>query len=284
MTFLLRTEKEAEKGLALLYAFIKGMNVYKMDIQLYLERINYSKTPQPNQDTLFELQQCHLNTVPFENLDIHYGRLITLDMEAFFQKIVLEKRGGFCYELNGLFYCLLKRIGFDVKMISARVYVEQNTYGKEYDHLAILATIDDQVYLVDVGFGSFAEYPLLLKEGIPIVDPAGLFQFDVYKGEYWRINEIKKGEKQPLYIFKTLCRALTEFEEMAHFHQFDAASHFTTKKVVSMLKGKNRMTLNNHLFKITTPDEVKEWRVENEAVFAERLQRHFNITIKKYKG
>ena len=82
-----------------------------MNIQEYIKRINYSGDITPNLVVLKQLQKTHLLNVPFENLDIHYGNLIELDLDKIYHKIVVKKRGGFCYELNGLFQSLLNTIG-----------------------------------------------------------------------------------------------------------------------------------------------------------------------------
>jgi N-hydroxyarylamine O-acetyltransferase len=90
-----------------------------MDVALYLQRIRYEGSVEPNFTTLRTLHLAHLLTVPFENLDIHVQRPITLDRAALFDKIVLRRRGGFCYELNGLFAALLEKLGFVVTLLSA---------------------------------------------------------------------------------------------------------------------------------------------------------------------
>ena len=81
----------------------------------YLKRINYSGSLEPSLKVLKQLQQAHLMSVPFENLDIHYGRTIELDLDKIFNKVVVDHRGGFCYELNGLFGELLSMLGFKIK-------------------------------------------------------------------------------------------------------------------------------------------------------------------------
>ena len=93
-----------------------------MNLEAYLKRINYSGDLTPSITILKQLQKTHLLNVPFENLDIHYGHPIELDLDKIYHKIVVRKRGGFCYELNGLFQNMLNIIGFDSKIISARVY------------------------------------------------------------------------------------------------------------------------------------------------------------------
>lgn len=252
-----------------------------MDIQSYLERIKYKKDVSINEKVLFELQQSHLKNVPFENLDIHYNREITLNIDAIFNKIVFQKRGGFCYELNGLFYHLLKEIGFDVKMISGRVYGKSGDYGKEYDHLAIITSIHNNDYLVDVGFGKFSYTPLLIKTGVKLSDDFGYFKFDKF-GDYLRVNEMVSEVSTPQYIFKTIGRNFNEFQEMCIFHQTSKDSHFTQKKVISMVTNTGRITLNDTQCKITksTGDEIIEFTEETK--FNELLKEHFDIEIKKH--
>ena len=92
-----------------------------MNVEQYLERINYSGSLEVSPETLRALQVAHLMSVPFENLSIHAGEPIVLEENALFTKIVAGKRGGFCYECNGLFAGLLRELGFDVVMLSAGV-------------------------------------------------------------------------------------------------------------------------------------------------------------------
>ena len=139
----------------------------------YLERINYRDEIDHSADVLTKLQHSHLLNVPFENLDIHLERRIELSNS--YDKIVNHKRGGFCYELNGTFFQLLKIIGFDVKLISARVPNKDMGFGPEFDHMVIIATIHDAKYLVDVGFGDFTYSPLKIEVNLFQNDSAGVF-------------------------------------------------------------------------------------------------------------
>jgi arylamine N-acetyltransferase len=93
----------------------------KMEISKYFERVHYNGAIVPTLQLLNTLQKLHLLNVPFENLDIHYKVPIELNLTNIFEKVINKRRGGFCYELNGLFYKLLRSIGFHVKMVSARV-------------------------------------------------------------------------------------------------------------------------------------------------------------------
>src|SRR6185436_1903286 len=86
-----------------------------MDVQACLKRIGYNGSIDVSYETLCNLQRSFLLNVPFENLDIHLGRRIEIDPESVFRKVVNERRGGFCYELNSLFHDLLAELGFDVE-------------------------------------------------------------------------------------------------------------------------------------------------------------------------
>ena len=109
-----------------------------MDLPAYLRRINYRGEQSPTAATLRELHRAHLLAVPFENLDIHLGRTILLDQDALFDKIVTRRRGGFCYELNGLFALLLRGLGFEVTLLAAGVARATGGFGPEFDHLTLL--------------------------------------------------------------------------------------------------------------------------------------------------
>lgn len=224
------------------------------------------------------MQEAHLLNVPFENLDIHYGIAIRLELDAIFKKIVLKQRGGFCYELNGLFYQLLKELGFEVKMISGRVHTKDGNYGPEYDHMAIIATIDHRQYLVDVGFGKFSFQPLEIKKGLVLHDPQGQFQFEEEQDGYLSVNIVKDGKLYPQYLFQMSPRAFSEFEGMCNYHQSGKDSHFTHKKMISILTNEGRITLNDQQVKISRK-ENEEILIFDPQEFELKLQQYFQIKI-----
>jgi N-hydroxyarylamine O-acetyltransferase len=153
-----------------------------MDIKRYLERINYLDPVNPTFEVLSKLQMMHLLYVPFENLDIHNN--IKIDLANLFDKIVNRERGGFCYELNGLFYELLLEIGFKVKMVSARVYDGKEGYSPEFDHMALIVNIENAPYLVDVGFGEFSLCPIKIELNKELNDQRGIFRIETFDENY----------------------------------------------------------------------------------------------------
>lgn len=244
----------------------------------YLNRIRVEKRNlMTDFETLKFLQKQHLLHIPFENLDIHLKKPIILDTQRFYQKIVEEKRGGFCYELNGLFNELLKEIGFQNKIISARVCGRDGNFGAEYDHLAILTKIGDEEFLVDVGFGDFAAEPLKFVLDIEQVDENGTFLIRKFDNEYFEVVK-KEGETwQSEYIFKDLARDLSEFTEMCNFHQTSPESHFTRGKLCSIMTENGRKTLTDRKLITTKNGEKTETEVNSENEFYQILEREFRI-------
>ena len=129
----------------------------------YLKRMGYAGVTNPNAETLRALHRAHLFTVPFENLDIGLKRTIPCDADAAVRKIVEQRRGGFCYELNGAFTWLLRALGFQVTLLSARVGRPDGSLGPEYDHLTLRVDLDPP-WLADVGFGDSFLDPLRLQQ------------------------------------------------------------------------------------------------------------------------
>lgn len=247
-----------------------------MDTASYLARINYSGPTVPVYDVLAALQRSHLMSVPFENLDIQDH--IPIDLTRTFDKIVTRHRGGFCYELNGLFYQLLKTIGFKAKMISARVYDNNRGFGPEFDHLAIIVTLDTGEYLVDVGFGEFALQPLQIIPGKEQQDPTGIFRI-VKHDELNYVVEKKKpdGLFMPEYLFSGTERGLGDFSEMCRYHQTSSDSHFTQKRICSLPTAEGRITLSGNILKITQQGTVSEKLLADGEEVQQVLETIFKI-------
>jgi N-hydroxyarylamine O-acetyltransferase len=170
-----------------------------VDTSAYLERINYHGPLAPTAETLRHLQLAHLLSVPFENLSIHCGEPIVLDDEALFDKIVKRRRGGFCYELNGLFAALLPAVGFDVSMIAGSAMNAGGEFGPPFDHMALLVTLGDR-WLADVGFGDSFREPLRLVPGTVQDDRQHAYRID-RDGECLTVMRQERGEWRAQYRF-----------------------------------------------------------------------------------
>jgi N-hydroxyarylamine O-acetyltransferase len=251
-----------------------------MEVKKCLERIGYEGSTEATIGLLNVLQKRHLLNIPFENLDIHYKTPIELDIAVIFEKVVIKKRGGFCYELNGIFHELLNSIGFNVKMISARVFdQEQQVFSPEFDHLAIIAKIDSIDYLVDVGFGEFAFSPLKFELNTIHNDERGMFRIERYDDLYYKVAKQSGENWVPEYMFTLRKRDLSEFKEMCHYNQTSPLSHFTQNKFCSLATEKGRITVTANKIKITEGDSITELPVTNEAEFLLALEKYFHFRL-----
>ncbi len=249
-----------------------------MKIKKYLQRIGAEQiTFVPNLENLKYLQRQHLLNIPFENLDIHRKKPIDLSSESLYRKIVEDKRGGFCYELNSLFFELLQKIGYESKRVSARVSDGKGNFGQEFDHLAIITRIEGEDYLVDVGFGDFFATPIKFVLDEEQTDTNGIFLIKRFDEKYFEVA--KKNEESFIsqYIFTPRERNLSEFEDMCLFHQTSSDSHFTQNKVCSLMRVDGRKTLTDKKFITTKATQKEEVTINSEEEFEEILEREFGI-------
>jgi N-hydroxyarylamine O-acetyltransferase len=209
----------------------------------YLRRIGAAGPAGPTLTVLRDLHARHLRTVPFENLSIHLGEPITLDPVALADKIVRRRRGGFCYELNGLFAELLEALGFRVTRLAARTIGADGVLGIPYDHLALLVELDER-WLVDVGFGRHATHPLGLDRPDPQDDPDGTFLVLATGGDQQagEVDVLRDG--QPQYRLEPRPRTLADFRAGCWWHQSSPDSHFTRGPTCSLATADGRVTLS----------------------------------------
>jgi len=248
-----------------------------MNTDAYLTRIGLGgERLRVDAASLRILQRSHLLAVPFENLDIHWKCPIIVDAGKFYDKIVDEKRGGFCYELNGAFNELLISLGFETRLVSARVF-NGTHHGLEYDHAAIIVTIGEDEYLADVGFGDFTAEPLRFVLDEEQRDATGMFVIRPFGGDYLEAARQDGDAWKSEYIFKDIARDLSEFAEMCDFQQYSPDSHFTKGKICSIMTATGRKTLTDKVFIVTTGTERTEVPVGSEEEFERILSREFGI-------
>jgi N-hydroxyarylamine O-acetyltransferase len=257
-----------------------------MDIKAYLQRINYRGPLAPTAQTLQQLQLAHLLTVPFENLSIHSGEPIILDDDALFEKIVMRRRGGFCYELNGLFAALLRELGFEVARLSAGVANAEGIFGPDFDHMTLLVTIKEdglsKQWLADVGFGDSFREPLLLdsrdeqaqgRRTYKIAsDESHLIMMQCQDGDEWKAQ----------YRFTLQPHNYADYSEMCRYHQTSPQSHFTRARVCTRATPDGRVTLSDMRL-ITTIDgkERTEQLLTSDDEYTPVLEKHFGIEMKR---
>jgi N-hydroxyarylamine O-acetyltransferase len=249
-----------------------------VDIPAYLARILYAGPTQANAETLRALHRAHLVAVPFENLDIHLGLKITIDEAAILNKVVVLRRGGFCYELNGAFAALLRALGFQVTLLSARVARANGDEGPEFDNLTLRVDLNEP-WLADVGFGESFLEPLLLEAGKDQRDPTGRYRL-LAQGERLRMEKfVSDGSWRPQYSFSLQPRQLEEFAGMCRYHQTSPESSFTQKRICSRATPDGRITLSEMKL-ITTSEGAREERsLSSEKEWNSTLREKFGIRL-----
>jgi N-hydroxyarylamine O-acetyltransferase len=253
-----------------------------MDIALYLSRIQYSQALKPDVQTLQGLHSAHMLAVPFENLDIGLKRPIRLTEEALWNKIVLQKRGGFCYELNGLFAWLLKQIGFDVTYLNARVYNREGQLGIDFDHLTLLVQLPGESgrWLVDVGFGDSFHEPLSCEKEGEQVQGLRAYRLEQTPEGYstWQKNYDGSWARQ--YFFDLQPRNFpTNYEAACLYHQTSPKSGFTRGRIISRATPDGRVSLEDSRLILTRNGQRSERPIENKEEYQALLKEYFGFTL-----
>lgn len=225
-----------------------------MDLALYFKRIGFAGSFEgPDLATLKLIHKLHVMSIPFENLSIHCGEKIVMDLEVIFDKIVNHHRGGWCLENNFLFSWVLKKMGYNSTILGSRVFNNSlNDFGPRESHLINKIVIDGRAYIADVSFGVSSQLwePMELVSGKDQVQAAGIFRL-LDKGNMWVFEKtgrkpevlnpafansrlIKKILTTPIYSFTLEPRIQDDFTETCHFLQTDPTSLFTNKSICSL--------------------------------------------------
>lgn len=246
-----------------------------MDVSSYLSRIEYSGSVSTTADVLRALHVQHLVNVPFENLSIHWKEPIILQEKALFGKIVARKRGGFCYELNGLFAALLRACGFEVSLLSGGVMDSNGTFGPEFDHMTLMVTLE-QRWLVDVGFGDSFRHPLLLDSRDVQESDGREYRIDHADG-FLTLLRKESSEWKPQYRFTLTARSLEQYDGMCRYHQSSPESHFTQRRICTRATKTGRITLSDMRLITTNGQHREERLLETDEEYAKVLQEKFGI-------
>lgn len=249
-----------------------------MDIDRYCARLDDTGSRQPTLATLRRLHLAHLLTVPFENLDIGLGRPIVLDEAALFNKIVERRRGGFCYELNGLFAALLRALGFSVTLLSARDVQHDGQLGPEFDHLTLRVDLAEP-WLADVGWGDSFLEPLRLASPDVQHDHGRAYRI-VADGAARRLQKrLDDGEWRDHYQFTLQPRAWSDFTAMCQYHQTAPESIFTQRRTCTRATPTGRVTFSEQRLIVTEAGVRQETPLADEAARLAALREHFGIIL-----
>ncbi len=250
-----------------------------MDINAYLERINYTGSLGATKQTLHALHRQHLLTIPYENLDIHLGRRLELNEAHIFNKLVLEKRGGWCYEMNTLFAWALCELGFEVTLLSGAV--NRDTVGADAkgNHLVLLVKLE-QPYLADVGFGD-------LPEVLPLEEGSYQKNFMTVRltkeGDWWTLHNHEFGGAKR-FDFTLQPQQLSDFAVQCHRQQTSPDSGFVKTTVCQIFTEEGFITLRGAVLQTVTKDGVVKRVLDSEKEYESVLREMFGLELSDVSG
>ena len=231
----------------------------KVKVEKYLARIGMSLPEDFAPDSAFlrELQFAHCTHVPYENLDIIRGIPLSLDEVDLYKKVVEQGKGGFCFELNGLFAWLLRQLGYKVTEYAAR-YLRGESELPMRRHRVLKFEATDGVWCCDVGIGEVCpRYPLRLVEGVeqPQFDECYRFEKDDFLG--WVLMDLHKGEWRRFYSFTEEPQLPQDYDALCLYCEKSPKSPFIHSEMFSLKTPAGRITLDGNVYKEFADGEVR---------------------------
>lgn len=246
-----------------------------MNVETYLARIGYKGSLEPTLATLTNLHRAHLRSIPYENLDIHLGQRLSLDEAEIFDKLVTRKRGGWCFEMNGLFAWALRELGFQVTLLGAKVERVGKPPRERPDHLALAVALD-RSYLADVGFGDGLLEPLPLEVGSY---RQGFLDYALMRsGERWVFCNQPYGAA-PKVSFTLEPYQLEDFAEMSRLLQTSPESGFVRSIVSARFTPEGYTDLRGATLRTVTAAGIEKRILESAADFGGVLKDTFGLEL-----
>lgn len=246
-----------------------------MNSKEYLRRIGIAEELTPTSRNLARIQQAHLRAVPYENLDILLKKPIRLDKESLYEKIVLNKRGGYCFEVNELLGHLLRDLGYEVTDLFGRFLRGETGIPMRRHHVLMVKCIDDKVpFIADVGVGTGSpNLPMRMKLGEELQD--GVITYRLGRRDFfgWVLEDRKRGEWGPVYSFTEEPQAPIDFLATSFWCEHAEESIFNKGAMVSLRTETGRRTIDADEARIFDGDNVtviplKDW-AEKEKILRE---------------
>jgi N-hydroxyarylamine O-acetyltransferase len=247
-----------------------------MKLESYLERIGFSGTPAVNVRTLAIIHRQHLISIPYENIDVQLGEPLDLDLERIFQKLVVNRRGGWCYEMNGLLEWALREIGFDVTRVNGGVMRAETGDDALGNHLVLLVNLED-TWVVDVGFGDGVIDPVPLRAG-GITQRGFNYCLEQLDEGTWRFHNQQHGAA-PSFDFCTSPADETLFHTKCEYLQTSPESQFVKNLVTFRFTQQGYEAQVGRLAKRITEQGVESWLVDSAEQLVERLETVFGLDV-----
>lgn len=248
------------------------------DADSYVERVGHSGNVPVSEDGLEALQHAQLLHIPFENFDVLLGRGVAVEPDAIFNKLIHHARGGYCFELNGLFLAALQHFGFHARALLARVHRNGPPMGR--GHQISLVTIGGRQWIADVGFG----VPSPLSPMPLVCDRVARFNGQSFRlidaGDFgFMLQHKKDGEWQNLYSFDLghVCKGDIVYGN--HYASTHPDSVFTTNRVAARRTAGGEVSLLNRILRQRTAGTEQLEELPDEPSYLAALKTHFGIEL-----
>ncbi|MGD8426486.1 MAG: arylamine N-acetyltransferase [Balneolaceae bacterium] len=254
-----------------------------INLDHYFERIGYKGSASVSLETLHDLQEKHTQTIPFENLNPMLGLPVKLDIDSLVQKMVNNKRGGYCYEQNLLFLTVLETIGFQAKGLSARVrWNKTDDEITPKTHMLLRITMNGHSYLADVGFGSQTLTAPLFLEPNTVQETPHEPRRLVQQGKEYLMQVRIEGQWKLLYQFDLRENYLPDYEINSWYLSNHPESHFVTELIAARPSQGKRYTIRNNQFSTYHLDgEIEKKRLKKLSELRRVLEETFLLTLPK---
>lgn len=249
----------------------------------YLAHLGISGAPAVTEDFLEALTRAHLEVVPFENLEVHYEhREPSLSASALYEKVVGNKRGGYCFELNKLFYLLLKEIGFTCYPVPARV-VHRREEQRPYSHRATVVEVDGRKWFCDVGFGGAGPKGAIRMDTGDVQTVFGDdFQVapdPVYPGEI-AIYRFEQGQPDKVLVFRDLPWMEADFITLNSYYATYSHSPFLNKRILYRCRPDGWISLVQNTVTTMTNGIQQTVELQTEDQVQALIEQEFNLFVK----
>ncbi len=248
-----------------------------MNLDAYLARIAYDGPMRPDLAALTALHRAHLRAIPYENLDVQMGRPVTIERAAIFEKLVTQKRGGWCYEMNGLFGWALAEIGFKVTRSAGAVVRELRGDDMIGNHLVLKVELEEGVYLADVGFGDGPLDPIAVQEG-PFASEGFEFAVSQLGHGWWRFHNHEAGGA-PSFDFDLSPADERRLAERCFWLQSAPESQFVQNAVLQFHKPDGLWLMRGRVLRHVTPADRKDYLIESAAEYVAVLSEVFGLRM-----
>jgi N-hydroxyarylamine O-acetyltransferase len=253
------------------------MEDYQFPIDEYCDRINVSQSGKPTLDRFADLQQAQIYTVPFENLDIQLGRGLDLTPNHVDDKVIRSRRGGYCFELNGLFLRALDSAGYEARRALGRVHGSDEPSGR--CHQVSLVKLGGRYWLADVVFGGHCPREPIPLEFDTIHDHGGVF-YRLLDHELGYLLQKRTDEDwQNLYSFDLSPVVSNDIAVANYLTSTNPETHFTRNRIAVLAHPEGETRLVNYRCTAPRGGKLKKERLPDSEQYLEELKQRFGINL-----